>query len=111
MPWDVKRWDEVALAAYRRLVALRNDHPALRRGGLRWAFVDDDLLCYLRETPEERLLIAIARAAHTPITLSTAALGASAAEHLLGGESVSNLGDDITLPAFVGPAVHVWALS
>ena len=35
---------------YRRLIALRRSHEALARGGLRFAYVDDDVIAYLRET-------------------------------------------------------------
>ena len=36
---------------------------ALRRGGLRWAYVDADRIVWLRETPEESVLVLLARAA------------------------------------------------
>ncbi|MDR2379034.1 MAG: hypothetical protein LBD70_06385 [Bifidobacteriaceae bacterium] len=68
MPWDQiaagggERWDGGAAAAVGELIGLRRRHVALRRGGLRWAFVADDALGYLRESDGERILVALARA-------------------------------------------------
>ena len=32
MPWDAQQWNPAVVALYRRLIALRQAHPALRRG-------------------------------------------------------------------------------
>ena len=51
MPWHrPERWDHETLGAYRDLIAVRQAHPALRRGGLRWVIEADDAIGYLRET-------------------------------------------------------------
>ena len=51
-PWaHPEAWDDDTLATYAGLARLRHEHEALRRGGLRWAHVDDDALVYLREHP------------------------------------------------------------
>jgi len=60
MPWG-KPWDEEFLGAFRRLVRLRRTLPALARGGIRWVHIDDDVLAFLRETREERLLCVASR--------------------------------------------------
>ena len=66
MPWHrPQTWDRATLSTYSSLTRLRREHVALRRGGLRWAHVGDDVLVYLREHPEERLLVVAARAAGT----------------------------------------------
>jgi alpha-glucosidase len=63
MPWDrPESWDRTTLAAYSSLAAARRDHVALRRGSLRWAHVDDDTLAFLREHPDETLLVVARRA-------------------------------------------------
>lgn len=109
MPWDEAKWDSATLAAYRDLIRLRCEHPALRRGGLRWAHVGADVLVYLRETRDERLLVAVARAGHPSVTLAAASLGATRGEHLLGGPDLTAADGALTLPGD-GPAVHVWSL-
>ncbi|RNL66287.1 glycoside hydrolase family 13 protein [Nocardioides marmoriginsengisoli] len=62
MPWDEPlafrtRTREV----YAELAHLRREHPALRRGGLRWVHVDADRVAFLREHPDETLLISLSR--------------------------------------------------
>lgn len=70
MPWDrPDTWDHATLATYAALAAARRDHIALRRGGLRWAYVDDDTLAFLREHPEETLLVVARRAPGPPLDL------------------------------------------
>ena len=65
MPWD--RIDEAAdtIALYRRLIGLKRAHPALNGGGIRWLHVSDDAVAFVRESPEECVLIVAARAITT----------------------------------------------
>jgi alpha-glucosidase len=60
MPWG-KPWDEAFLDAFRRLVLLRRTLPPLQRGGIRWVHVDEDLIAFVRETRDERLLCVASR--------------------------------------------------
>ncbi|RZI91700.1 MAG: glycoside hydrolase family 13 protein [Microbacterium sp.] len=81
MPWD----DEVAfrtrtLEVYRELAALRRTHRALTAGGLRWAHVAPDEVAYLREHPDETLLVQVRRTAGDFTDLGLTA----GAEHLFG---------------------------
>jgi alpha-glucosidase len=85
---------------YRRLIALRRSSDALARGGLRYAYVDDDVIAYLRETPDERLLCLASRAPHEPIRLPLRA------EETLYGDDPDGDG----FPAD-GPSFHVWRLT
>jgi alpha-glucosidase len=105
MPWSRREtWDSTLLEEYRRLIELRRSHPALARGGLRYAYVDDDVIAYLRETREERLLCLASRAPHEPVRLPFASL-----ETLYGLDSEPE-GRDALLPAD-GPSFHVWRVS
>lgn len=62
MPWDdLDDLDQATFDAYRDLLALRREHPALRRGALRWVAARSELIAYLRETSDERLLIVAVR--------------------------------------------------
>ena len=58
MPWDPARWDHAVLDAYRELGALRRASRALRHGGLRWVHAGADVLVFLREARDERVLVA-----------------------------------------------------
>ena len=110
MPWARQDdWDPGLLDEYRRLIALRRSSPALARGGIRFAFVDDDVIAYLRETSGERLLCLASRDEHAPIRLPLSALGAQELESLYGTDAELE-GDDAVLPA-AGPAFHVWRLT
>jgi alpha-glucosidase len=109
MPWDrPDSWDRVLLEEYRRLIALRRSSAALARGGIRYAFVDDDVIAYLRETREERLLCLASRAEHEPVRLALTALGGRELAPLHGEPAWYDDGDAV-LPAD-GPAFHVWRI-
>ena len=55
-PWGNE--DQNLLNWYRALGRLRNRHPALRRGSIRYLLGRGPLLAFLRETGDERLLCA-----------------------------------------------------
>ena len=104
MPWDrTGSWDGALLEEYRRLIELRRSYPALARGGLRYAYVDDDVIAYLRETPEERLLCLASRAPHAPVRLPVTSL------ETLYGDDAAIEGSTTLLPAD-GPSFHVWRI-
>ena len=44
-------WDSRLLETYRGLIAARRSSAALREGGMRWVYADDETLVFLRETP------------------------------------------------------------
>jgi hypothetical protein len=51
--------------------------------------VDSDLIVYLRETREERLLCLASRRSSEPVRVSLAELGASELETVLGAEPIT----------------------
>jgi len=120
MPWDTGVWDTPTWDAYRAWVALRRDHVALRRGGLRWLDAGEDSLTFLREHPDEVVLVHVVRpsvraddeqAAHAatgrPVRLPAAPLGLSdglTPESLAGGTATRD-GGDLVLPTAVGAHV------
>src|ERR1043166_7260760 len=59
MIWDEKRWDKDTLAFYKKLIAIRQSHAALRRGAL--TMLEADALVFLRHTERinETALVAI----------------------------------------------------
>lgn len=114
MPWQRPQdWDEKTFARYAALAALRTASPALRHGGLRWAYATEDAIGFLRESGEERLLVHAARAPHPPIALPVQALGlAGEAANLYGGAPAlrSSSTSSVTLPGD-GPTFQVWRLA
>jgi alpha-glucosidase len=104
MPWSRRdSWDASLLEEFRRLIALRRSSDALARGGLRYAYVDDDVIAYLRETPGERLLCLASRAPHEPVRLPFTSL------ETLYGLDAELEGSDALLPA-EGPSFHIWRI-
>ncbi len=115
MPWHrPERWDSDTLAAYIALGAARRDHVALRRGGLRWAHVDEDTLVFLREHPEGSLLVAARRADGPAVDLPADLLGAAAAQPVLATEGeaapLEADGHTLTVPA-AGAGLAIWRLA
>jgi alpha-glucosidase len=98
MPWDEAL--PPLFEQYRRLIALRRSSDALARGGLRYAYVDADVIAYVRESRDERLLCLASRAPHEPLRLPL-----TAEETLYGGDP-----EDGAFPAD-GPSFHVWRLT
>ena len=106
MPWNRLSGSEpqTLLAEYRKLISLRRSHEALARGGIRYAFVDGDVIVYLRESRDERLLCLASRAPHEPVRVPFASL------ETLYGDDPELDGGDAVLPAD-GPSFHVWRLT
>jgi alpha-glucosidase len=110
MPWDrPSEWDSTTLAAYETFSLARASSSALRRGGIRWVAVSDDALTFLRESPDERVLVHVARATHPRVRLDLADLGAGTEPHTLFGIDPKIDGGALELPDD-GPAAHAWRL-
>ncbi len=109
-PWDRRQdWDQETLAAHRTWIALRREHQALRRGGLRWVHVQEDSLTFLREHPSGSVLVHVARAEHEPVVLPASALGDRPPSCLVGTGPVRQSDSTLTLPAS-GPGAHAYQL-
>ncbi|PPK98470.1 alpha-glucosidase [Kineococcus xinjiangensis] len=110
MPWDdPARRDPRLHELYRELIALRNDHPALQEGGMRWLLVSQDALAYLREDESESLLVLAARAEWEGAELPADLPGLDSAVLLRGGPDLQRDGTAVRLPG-TGPALSVWRL-
>jgi alpha-glucosidase len=104
-PWDRREeWDQATLDAYRTWIGVRREHVALRRGGLRWLAASGDSMTYLREHPEQTVLVHVTRAATSPTEIPLAVLGPDVrgCTAVAGAEPVIR-GDVLVLPGD-GPA-------
>jgi alpha-glucosidase len=109
MPWHrTQEWDAPTFEAYRSFVALRRAHPALCRGGLRWVHTQADSITFLREHPDERLLVHVARAEHPAVDLPLDALGGTDLETVAGDPAAAVGEGRVRLPG--GPGAHVYAV-
>lgn len=112
MPWD--RAGEPAIAAridlYRTLVRLRQAHPALRVGGLRWVHVDETSVLFVRESADETVLVLASREG-AAFSVPSVLLPAAAQAHVLFGEGTldAGAGDAVSFRS-EGTAITVWQL-
>jgi alpha-glucosidase len=111
MPWhNPQAWDRDTYTAYTDLIAVRQAHPALRRGGLRWIVQTDEALGYLRETADERILVVVARSPWTGALLPGSLAPQGHTETLYGHADLHVASGAVLVPGD-GPAVGIWRLS
>ncbi len=70
--WNRKHWNLATHAFYRRLIALRKAHPALRTGSFQTLLTDDrqDVFAYERQLGRDRLVVVLnAASASADVTL------------------------------------------
>lgn len=58
-PWDESKWDHELLDYVKNVIALRQNNPALRRGGYKRLIAMDGLYCYSRTLDEETFIVAL----------------------------------------------------
>ncbi len=58
-PWESEHWNTDLLHEIQRLIALRHESPALRRGNFTTLLADGGILAYLRRHEAEAVLVAI----------------------------------------------------
>ncbi|ALE91139.1 hypothetical protein AOC05_00115 [Arthrobacter alpinus] len=113
MPWDEPERIVTDLRAdYVALTGLRHSSAALSRGAMRWLMADGDVLAFVRESPQESLLVIATRAHVQGLGLADlgldeaeqAAMAATAPVYHSGGYLVYS---DVNLN---GPGVYVWRL-
>lgn len=108
IPWaHPERWDERRLASTRALFGARAKSAALRHGGLRWLWIGDDALTFLREAPGETVLVHAARADHAPIRIPAVVVGSELAGLAGTADLQADADGMINLPAD-GPAFGMW---
>ncbi|MBN2305944.1 MAG: alpha amylase N-terminal ig-like domain-containing protein [Anaerolineae bacterium] len=61
MIWDTAEWDHDLRAYTQTLIRLRRESPALRRGGFQMIYAAGDTVAFLRESPDERLIVVARR--------------------------------------------------
>jgi neopullulanase len=60
-PWDEGHWDQELLDVFRRAVALRREHPALRHGRYQRLLADDErsIYAFVRDGGEQTLVVVL----------------------------------------------------
>lgn len=107
-PWEHRdTWDRPTLEAYRRWIALRHDHVALRRGGMRWLDAGEDSMTFVREHPDQTVLVHAVRRPCDDVVLPAHALGPAPDVTTVEGAAVGLADGALTLPGDVGVSVHL----
>ena len=79
------------METYRRLLGLRRACPALRSGGLRWAYADDDSFAFLREDADDRILVTASRTDGRRMRIDSGYIGSGRPRLLYGDGHVEDL--------------------
>lgn len=112
LPWDEPERIVTDLrGSYAALAALRHESPAVAEGGMRWLMADGDVLAFVRESPEESLLLVATRTAAT-VTAEQLGLDAGSGDALRAAPAFS-VGEFTSSAAELelsGPGVYVWRL-
>ena len=111
MLWDVQEWNRELREFYRTLIRLRSTSPALRWGGIQFVYAAHETLAYLRDAPEEQLLVVARRASDglqaLPVGHTGLAEGARLRDVLTGAEAYV-AGGMLPLNTLLAPGVQVW---
>ena len=104
--WDDRsKWNMELLDLYTKLISVRKKSDALSNGGLRWVYVSDRAVAYLRESSKESMLVIVA-SEKTKITIDLSAFGYHI-DSTIHGPSLK--GRKISL-ATKGPLSGIWRL-
>ncbi len=109
MPWESQAdWDTRTSAAYRALADLRRSHLALRRGGLRWVHLDEDVVGFLREHPSGSALVVVSRGGSSAFTLDAGALAMPDSVRVALGDGPLPSDGELAVPAYDEATAVVW---
>jgi alpha-glucosidase len=105
-PWDKPdKWDMETFELYKQLIQLRKSNSALIDGGLRWVHTSDDLICYLRETENDRILVAVSRNAVDNVSIDLKRASVNAVDQLLGDAKLTAEGS----LSIAGAGIGIWS--
>ena len=106
MPWEEAAWNHDLLHFYRRLIALKRTSTALSSGGFQVLYTDDDTIAFLRDAPDDQLIVvgyrgAAVRAAG-PLTVAHGAIpNGTHWEEMLTGATAVVADGALPLPALL----------
>jgi neopullulanase len=58
-PWDISQWDAELWDFFKQCISLRRAHPALRTGDYFPLYAQDNVIAYLRQLDDEKLIVAV----------------------------------------------------
>ncbi len=113
MPWEPEAWDQELRALYQTLIRLRRTSPALRWGGFQLLHAAGETVAFLREAPEERLIVVARRAGDgleaLPVQHGGIADGTRFRDELTGAEATVQ-GGMLPLTGLAQAGAQVWRM-
>jgi len=111
MIWDQSAWNTDLRTYFQRLIRLRRSSPALNHGGFQLLYAGGNTIAFMREAPQERLLVVARRAADelAALLVRSAALpdGTHLHELLTGAEGVVS-GGMLPLAGLPEVGAQIW---
>jgi alpha-glucosidase len=111
MPWNAQRWNHELRDWYQRLIKLRRSSAALQQGGFQVAYAENDTFAFLREAPEERILVVARRRddglRSLPVWTTGLADGTQLREYIRGDQAVVKNGM-LALDGLPATGIQIW---
>jgi alpha-glucosidase len=111
MIWDQSAWNTDLRAYYQELIRLRRSSTALQHGGFQLLYAEGNTVAFMREAPQERLLIVARRAedelAALPVRYAALPDGTHLHELMTGTRSVVSNGM-VSLAGLPGVGAYFW---
>jgi alpha-glucosidase len=89
------------------LITLRTSLEVLHTGGLRWLYVQDDAIAFVRELPQQRALFIVARCQRAPVRIPIADLQADSPRRVFGFEGVVESSDLVIQVKEAGASIWI----
>jgi alpha-glucosidase len=110
MEWDEQKWNDSIREHYQSLIQLRKDAKALREGGFQLLLTEDESVAFLRELPQQRIIIVAQRAGGLE-SLSVGVGGIADGSHwheFFSGVETTITGGLLTLNPSSGADSQIW---
>jgi alpha-glucosidase len=100
IPWNNERPnDQSMLVHYKAFAKIRKENSALHDGSMRFVYVSDELIAYVRENKKQAILVVASRGTDENASIpATAVPGIRTAKNLYGGAKLVKSGKNIVLP-------------
>ena len=111
IPWNNERAnDKSMLADYKAFAKIRKENSALHDGSMRFIYVSDELIAYVRENKKQSILVVVSRGKDAKASIPLFSVtGLKRAKQLFGEGSLTVSGKDVLLPN-QPMSVNIWAL-
>ena len=101
IPWNNERPnDRTMLVNYKAFAKIRKENTALHDGSMRFVYVSDELIAYVRENKKQTILVVASRGSDTNASIPLDAVtGIKQAENIFGGTKLTVTGKEVMLPS------------